>query len=105
MISRISHGWTTPTKADAYESLLKGEGLAGIQHSHIVGYSGALLPRRDLGGEVEFVTVTCCDSLEAVPTFAGEDYEVAVVLERARAPLQRFDERSGRYEVRAETEV
>jgi hypothetical protein len=34
-----------------------------------------------------------------VKAFAGEDYEVAVVPERARAVLSRWDERSTHYEV------
>ena len=32
MIARIWHGWTTPGKADQYESLLKEEIFVGIQN-------------------------------------------------------------------------
>jgi len=42
------------------------------------------------------------DSLDAVREFAGENYEVAVVPEKARAILSHFDGRSQHYEVRAE---
>jgi hypothetical protein len=42
------------------------------------------------------------ESLEAVRQFAGADYEVAVVPEKARAVLARFDARSQHYELRAE---
>jgi hypothetical protein len=35
-----------------------------------------------------------------VRTFAGQDYELAVVPPKARAVLKRFDERSQHYEVR-----
>jgi hypothetical protein len=42
------------------------------------------------------------DSLDSIREFAGEDYEVAVVPEKARAVLSRFDERSQHYEIRAE---
>jgi hypothetical protein len=52
--------------------------------------------------EVEFVTIMWFDSLDAVRAFAGDDYEVAVVPEKARAVLSHFDERSQHYEVRAE---
>jgi len=38
MISRIWHGWTSPSNADAYESLLKSEIFVGIKDRHIVGY-------------------------------------------------------------------
>jgi hypothetical protein len=42
------------------------------------------------------------DFLDAVREFAGEHYEAAVVPEKARAVLSRFDERSQHYEIRAE---
>ena len=102
MISRIWHGWATPANADAYESLLKNEIFIGRQKPQIVGYRGVQLLRRNLGDEVEFVTVMLFDSIDAVRAFAGEDYEVAVVPPKARALLSRFDERSQHYEVKAE---
>jgi heme-degrading monooxygenase HmoA len=102
MISRIWHGWTTPANADAYESLLKTEIFTGIQNRGIAGYRGIHLLRRDLGDEVEFVTIMWFDSLEAVRDFAGEDYEVAVVPAKARALLLRFDARSQHYQVKAD---
>ena len=102
MISRVWHGWTAPEKADAYESLLKSEIFVGIQNRQISGYRGIQLFRRNIGDEVEFVTVMWFDSVEAVRAFAGEDYEVAVVPPKARTLLLRFDERSQHYEVRAE---
>ncbi|MEW6753945.1 MAG: antibiotic biosynthesis monooxygenase [Candidatus Latescibacterota bacterium] len=102
MISRIWHGWTSPENAEAYEALLKQEIFAGIAGRRIAGYRGIELLRRDLGPEVEFVTVMHLDSLDAVRTFAGEDYGAAVVPPRARALLARFDTRSQHYEVRVE---
>jgi hypothetical protein len=105
MIGRIWHGWTTPANADAYESLLKSEIFIGIQDRQIAGYRGIQLFRRNLGAEVEFVTIMWFDSIEAVQTFAGEDYEVAVVPPKARALLARFDARSPHYEVRADVKV
>ena len=102
MISRIWHGWTTSENADAYEALLKEEIFVGIGDRQISGYQGIHLFRRNLGDEVEFVTVMWFDSLDAVRAFAGEDYEVAVVPPKARALLARFDARSQHYEVRAE---
>jgi heme-degrading monooxygenase HmoA len=105
MISRIWHGWTTPANADAYEALLKSEIFAGIQDREIAGYRGIHLLRRDLGDEAEFVTIMWFDSLEGVRTFAGEDYEVAVVPLKARMLLSRFDARSQHYEVKAEVKT
>lgn len=105
MISRIWHGWTTPAKADAYEALLKSEIFLGIKNRQISGYRGIHLFRRNLGDEVEFITIMWFDSIEAVRAFAGEDYEVAVVPPKARELLSRFDARSQHYEVRVETKV
>ncbi len=102
MIGRVWHGWTTPANADAYESLLKSEIFVGIKNRQIAGYHGIHLLRRNLGDEVEFVTVMWFDSMEAVRAFAGEDFEAAVVPPRARALLARFDEHSQHYEVKAE---
>ncbi len=101
MISRIWHGWTTPENADPYEALLRNEIFPGIQDRRIAGYRGIHLFRRDLGPEVEFITVMWFDSLDAVRAFAGDDYELAVVPAKAHALLSRFDARSQHYEVRA----
>jgi heme-degrading monooxygenase HmoA len=96
VIARIWHGWTTPANADAYETLLRSEVLPGI--SRIDGARGAYVLRDPVGDEVEFVTITLWDTLDAVRAFAGEDYEVAVVPSPARQLLARFDERSRHYE-------
>jgi len=102
MIVRIWHGWTTPGNADKYEGLLREEIFVGIQNRHILGFKSIQLLRREVGEEVEFVTIMVFDSLDAVREFAGENYEAAVVPEKARAVLSRFDERSQHYEIRAE---
>ena len=99
MIGRIWHGWTSSQNADAYEALLKEEIFAGIQNLKISGFNGIELFRRDLGTEVEFITLMRFDSLIAVRVFAGEDYEVAVVPQKARELLLHFDERSQHYEI------
>ena len=105
MNSRVWHGWTTQANADAYESLLKSEIFEGIQRRQIAGYRGIHLFRRNLGDEVEFITIMWFDSTEAVRAFAGQDYEVAVVPRKARALLSRFDARSQHYEVKVETKA
>jgi heme-degrading monooxygenase HmoA len=99
MIARIWHGWTTPQKADKYEALLKEEIFVGIQNRHIRGFKGIQLLRREINDEVEFITFMTFESLDAVREFAGEDYEIAVVPEKARAILSHFDQRSQHYEI------
>jgi hypothetical protein len=49
MAARIWHGWTAPSNADAYETLLKSEIFVGIQERGIEGYRGIQLFRRDQG--------------------------------------------------------
>jgi heme-degrading monooxygenase HmoA len=105
MISRIWHGYTTPENADIYENLLKEEIFVGIHDRNIPGFHEIQLFRRELGQEVEFITVMWFDSLDAVHTFAGKDYDVAVVPPKARAVLSRFDERSQHYEVREQVKA
>ena len=105
MIGRIWHGWTTQENADAYESLLRHEIFVGIQERQIDGYRGIQLLRRDLGDEVEFITFMTFDSLGAVRAFAGDEYEAAVVPQKAQSLLSRYDDRSQHYEVRAETRI
>ena len=96
MISRIWHGWTKAQDADEYEGMLRADMLPGI--ARVAGYQGAYLLRRDVGDEVEFVTITQFDDLDAVRGFAGEDYTRAVIHPPARKLLTRFDERSVHYE-------
>jgi len=99
MIVRIWHGWTDPANADAYQALLEEEIFVGIGDRRIPGYQGIQLLRRNLGAEVEFVTIMTFENLDAVRQFAGEDHEAAVVPPKARALLARFDERSQHYEL------
>jgi len=98
MIARVWHGWTTRGNAAAYEDLLRSEILPGIARRGIRGLTGEHLLRREDGEEIEFVTILWFDSIDAVREFAGEDYETAVVPEKARRLLARFDARSQHYE-------
>jgi heme-degrading monooxygenase HmoA len=97
VIARIWHGWTAPENAGAYEELLRTRVFPWIGDT-VEGFRGAYLLRDDGGDEVEFVTLTLFDSLDAVRAFAGDDYETAVVLPEADALLSRYDRRSRHYE-------
>jgi heme-degrading monooxygenase HmoA len=98
VISRIWHGWTTRENAAPYEALLRSEILPGIASRRIRGLRGTHLLRRDVSEGVEFVTILWFDTIDAVREFAGKDYEAAVVPEKARRLLTRFDARSQHYE-------
>lgn len=96
MISRIWHGWTKAKDADAYERMLREDVFPGIER--IRGSRGAFVLRRDVEGEVEFVTMCLFDDMDAVRRFAGADYTLAVIHEPARPLLIRFDDRSAHYD-------
>jgi len=102
MVARIWHGYTTPSNADAYQSLLEREIFVGIEQRRIAGYHGIQLLRRSVGDEVEFITIMWFEDLDAVRAFAGPDYEASVVPPSARKVLARFDERSQHYDVVAD---
>ncbi len=97
MITRVWHGWTSIASAGRYEALLRSEVLPGIEE-RVPGYLGASVLRRDRGHEIEFVTLTYFDSMDAVGAFAGPDREAAVVPGAAREILTRFDARAAHYE-------
>lgn len=96
MISRVWHGWTKPENAAAYEALLRSEILPGIHR--VPGFRGATLLTRHDGAEVEFVTITRFDDLDAVRAFAGEDYTRAVIAPDAEPLLSRYEARSTHYD-------
>lgn len=99
MISRIWHGWTTIENANSYEQLLKHEIFVHIANRHINGFRSIQLLKRLSGKETEFITIMQFDTIASVKEFAGEDHELAVVPDKARQLLNRFDERSQHYEV------
>jgi len=97
MIARVWHGYTTTAHADAYEAMLKPELLPGV--SKVKGYRGSYLLRRALGSEVEFITITLWESIDAIQAVAGQDYETAVIPEPRRKHLSRYDAKAAHYEV------
>ena len=99
MICRLWRGWTSPDNADAYEAIVRGEVIPGIEARRIAGFRHIDLMRRETGGEVEFVTLMWFDSLDSIKAFVGEDHEVAHVPDAARAVLARFDQRVAHFEV------
>ena len=100
MIARVWHGYTKPEHADSYEAMLKPELLPGISQSR--GYKGSYLLRRNLGTEVEFITILLWESLDLLRAAAGhEEYESAMIPEERRKYLARFDEKAAHYEVRS----
>lgn len=99
MICRLWRGWTTPANAKAYEAIVRGQVIPGIEARKIAGFLHIDLMMRDLGDEVEFQTLMWFDSLQSIKAFMGEDYAVSHVPPEAQSVLKRFDDRAVHYEV------
>jgi heme-degrading monooxygenase HmoA len=99
MICRLWRGWTTKENAAAYERVVRGQVIPGIEARHIPGFLSIDLVRRERESDVEFMTLMWFDSLDSVKAFMGADYAVAHVPDAARAVLSDFDKRSAHYEV------
>lgn len=97
MIARVWHGYTKPEDADAYESMLKPELLPGI--GKVPGYRGSYLLRRDLEGEVEFITIMIWESIDAIRAVAGANYTVSIIPEDRLRYLARHDSHAAHYEI------
>lgn len=99
MICRLWRGWTTSENADAYERIVRGEVIPGIEARRIPGFRHIDLMRREVGDEVEFQTLMWFDSLDSIKAFMGEDYAVSHVPDAAQAVLKRFDRQAAHFEV------
>lgn len=100
MICRLWRGWTTAANADAYELIVRGRVIPGIEARALAGFVRIDLMRLNVSGdEVEFVTLMWFTDIAAIVAFVGEDYAVSHVPPEARAVLSRFDARAAHYEV------
>ena len=66
----------------------------------IKGYYGGYILRNDSQFETEFVAVNFFESLDAVKSFAGPDYDVPVFEPEARRLLSKVEPIARHYEVR-----
>ena len=100
MVARVWHGYcSSRAHADAYEAMLKPELLPGVSAKR--GYRGSHLLRRDLGAEIEFITILFFDSIDDIKAIAGADYETAVIPPERRQHLSRFDATASHFDVPA----
>jgi heme-degrading monooxygenase HmoA len=76
MIARMWRGATTKADAVAYARYVAETGLAAYRKTP--GNRGAQILQRDVGELTEIVTLSFCDSLDAIKGFAGDDIERAV---------------------------
>jgi heme-degrading monooxygenase HmoA len=100
MIGRLWRGLTSTENASAYENVLRTMVVPEVDQ--IPGSRGALVLRRDVDDGVEFVTLTMFESLDAVKSFAGEDYERAKIIPEAEALLASYEPTAIHYEIAIE---
>ena len=99
MICRVWRGWTRKDNASAYERIVRGKVIPGIEARRIPGFRCIDLVRRERENDVEFMTLMWFDGLDSVKAFMGEDYEAAHVPAQAQAVLAEFDDFARHYEV------
>jgi heme-degrading monooxygenase HmoA len=97
MIARMWRGPVPKAKKEAYVAYLRETGLN--DYVRTPGNRGVWLLCQDRGEEIEFLTFTLWDSLDAIKAFAGPDYERARYYPRDREFLTRFDPRVEHFEV------
>jgi hypothetical protein len=106
VVCRMWRGWTAAKNADAYEEYLKNELFPRVQRELAErGYRGYHVLRRENGNEVEFVTMVWFESLQAVRSFAGEDYETPVISTKAEGLLSHYQGRCEHFELSSTTQV
>ena len=76
MIARIWKGAVRKDDAQAYAQYMQETGVAG--YAATPGNRGVWMLRRNLDDRTEFMMFTLWDSLQAVRSFAGDEYATAV---------------------------
>ena len=99
MMCRLWRGWITRNNTDAYERIVRGQVIPGIEARRIPGFRFIVLVLHERDQDVEFMTLMWFDSLDSVKAFMGEDYKVAHVPVEVQAVLADFDKRSARYQL------
>ena len=101
-IIRTWKGWTTLENAPIYEKMLITEVFPSVKKKGVDGLEKVSISTRRIKDEVEFFLVLQFDSLNAVKTFAGENYETAYIPENAHRILKRYDKTAEHFELKEE---
>ncbi|MBW3020672.1 antibiotic biosynthesis monooxygenase [Candidatus Woesearchaeota archaeon] len=97
-IIRTWKGWTTTENAPIYQDMLINEVFPAVKKKGVVGLEKVSISVQNKSNEVEFFLVLQFESLHAVKTFAGENYEKAYIPDNAKEVLSRYDEKAEHYE-------
>lgn len=97
MIARIWTGVTQAEQAVDYYQYIKRTGIPGLTQT--AGNLGVYVFRRSIDNEAHFMLISLWDSLEAIKTFAGEDFLQARLYPNDEAYLIRHDSKVTHYDV------
>lgn len=95
-ITRIWHGITQVSDAEAYLQYVKETGLR--DYKMVRGNLSAKILRRVEDDICHFLTITEWDSYESIKAFAGKDFEKARYYEEDGKYLLEFEEKVVHYE-------
>jgi regulatory protein YycI of two-component signal transduction system YycFG len=101
-IIRTWRGWTTIENAPIYENMLINDVFPTVKKKGVIGLEKVSISTQTNKDEVEFFLVLQFDSLEAVKTFAGENYKLAYIPENAQRVLKRYDQTAEHFELKDE---
>jgi len=101
-IIRTWKGWTSIENAPIYEDMLINEVFPEVKKKGVKGLEKVSISIQHKKEEVEFFLILQFESLNAVKTFAGENYEIAYIPENAQEVLLRYDNTAQHYEFRKE---
>ena len=101
-IIRTWKGWTSLQNAPVYEDMLINEVFPTVKKKGVKGLEKVSISTMEKSDEVEFFLVLQFDSIDAVKSFAGEDYQKAYIPDNAKQVLLRYDETAQHFELKEE---
>lgn len=101
-IIRTWKGWTTLENAPIYEDMLINEVFPTVKKNGLIGLEKVSISTKKIKEEVEFFLMLQFNSMDAVISFAGDNYKKAYIPENALRVLKRYDETAEHYELKEE---
>ena len=99
-IIRTWRGWTTLKNAPIYEKMLINEVIPTLKRNGITGLEKVSISTKNNMDEILFFITLQFESLDAVKSFAGEDYKHAYIPENSKRVLKRYDKTAEHYELK-----
>ncbi|NJB72047.1 hypothetical protein GGR42_002538 [Saonia flava] len=101
-IIRTWKGWTTLENAPIYEDMLINEVFPTVKKNGVSGLEKVSISTKTKKDEVEFFLVLQFNSIDAVKSFAGENYSKAYIPDNAKLVLKRYNKTAEHYDLKGE---